>query len=157
MQSSAQTEEGASLRRLLSFLVRGSRYLTQDAPNNESGAEASVRYTGDLISRGAVDEPFGLDGVRSIGTGGRSFIPCRRRRDVKDHGRSLRATPALACRKDHRRPRRLREVEVLQQIPEQSRFFSSLGPPVGASIGPGIQALGSEEVVLDELQIAIEA
>src|SRR5947209_8857223 len=58
---------------------------------------------------------------------------------------------------DHRRPRKLPEVEVLAEISEQQVVLADVGPGVWAAVGGGIQPFAAEEVVLDELVVGIVA
>src|SRR5579884_2675105 len=60
-------------------------------------------------------------------------------------------------RQDHRRERLLPEVEVAYEVAEQPLVLADVGARVGTAVRPRIQTLAAEEVVLDELQVRVEA
>src|SRR5207247_1479122 len=60
-------------------------------------------------------------------------------------------------RQIERRTRGLREVEVAPEVAEDLRALPHVGPWVGPAVGRRVDALPVEEVVLNELQIRIEA
>src|SRR6478672_10514183 len=60
-------------------------------------------------------------------------------------------------RQEQRSPRRLGEVEVLSQVAEDLHVLAHGRPRVGPAVGLRVQALPVEEVVLDELQVRVEA
>jgi hypothetical protein len=53
--------------------------------------------------------------------------------------------------------RPLIEIETLAEVSQQRDVLAHGGTRVRPAIGPGIEALPAEEVVLDELRIGIEA
>src|SRR5438128_1284375 len=69
--------------------------------------------------------------------------------------------PCLAGRwirgENHRLARLLRKVEVLREVAEPARVLAHVGSRIGPPVRFGIDALASEEVILDELEISIEA
>jgi hypothetical protein len=48
---------------------------------------------------------------------------------------------------DHRRPRLLAEIEVLDQVSQQRQVLPDAGPGVRPAIGAGVEALVGEEIV----------
>src|SRR5271166_6200574 len=54
-------------------------------------------------------------------------------------------------------PRWRREVEIPREIAQPGGVFTHRGARIWPSIGAGVEALSVEEVVLDELEIGIEA
>ena len=60
-------------------------------------------------------------------------------------------------RQDQRRPRLLVEVEVGDEVAEDGRVLADVGARVGAAVGRRVEALAAEEVVLDELDVGVEA
>ncbi len=59
-------------------------------------------------------------------------------------------------RQDQRWARRLREVEVGEQVAERGVVLAHVGPRVRAPVGGRVEPLPAEEVVLDELQVGVE-
>src|SRR5207245_6963387 len=60
-------------------------------------------------------------------------------------------------RQDHRRPGRLAEVEVTGQASQDGDVFAHGRPRIGAAVGQRVQPLATQEDVLDELDISVEA
>src|SRR5262249_56742230 len=58
---------------------------------------------------------------------------------------------------DQRSPRLLLEVEVLDEVAEDRRAFTYVGPRIGTPVRLRIEPPPAEEVVLDELRIRVEA
>src|SRR3954451_360549 len=58
---------------------------------------------------------------------------------------------------DERRPRRLRKVELVAQVAESRHLLAHWWGRVQAGVGLRIEPLAAEEVVLDELQVRVEA
>src|SRR3954447_3025257 len=56
-----------------------------------------------------------------------------------------------------RPPRPLREVEVVPQVAEQLGVLADGRARVGAAVRPRVEPRAAEEVVLDELQVRVEA
>src|SRR5437870_5355228 len=73
----------------------------------------------------------------------------------------MRRSVALAVRRmrveNERVPRLLREVEVLDEIAEDRRVLAYVWARVGPSVGSWIEPLSVQEVVLDELDVRVEA
>src|SRR5207245_11029158 len=59
-------------------------------------------------------------------------------------------------REEHRRPRGLGEVEVREEVPQDPGALANVGPGVRPPVGPRVEALAAQEVVLDELQVRVE-
>src|SRR5207248_11276483 len=65
--------------------------------------------------------------------------------------------PRRTKREEERRPRLLVEVEVLREIAEDRLVLADVRATVGAAVGLGIEPPATEEVVLDELEVGVEA
>src|SRR3954454_2384089 len=74
-----------------------------------------------------------------------------------DRSPLLSALAAGAGVQDQRTPRRLAEVELAPEVAELLGVLPDVGARVGAAIGGRVQPLAAEEVVLDELQVRVEA
>src|SRR5439155_21665700 len=57
--------------------------------------------------------------------------------------------------KDQGGPRRLGEVEIAHEVAELRRVLPDVGPGIGPAVGGGVEALSSEEQVLDELHVGV--
>src|SRR5579862_1953872 len=60
-------------------------------------------------------------------------------------------------REDQRRPRLPGEVEVAHEVTEDGLALADVGPRVGPAVGLRVEALTAEEIVLDELEVGVEA
>src|SRR3954452_22863332 len=58
---------------------------------------------------------------------------------------------------EHRRPRGLGEVEIVVEVAEDREVLAHRRPRVGTAVGLRVEALATEEPVLDELQVGVEA
>jgi len=54
-------------------------------------------------------------------------------------------------------PDRLREIEIVQRIPEAEVALSHVRPKIRTSVGIGIEPLSSEKDIFDKLVIGVEA
>src|SRR5690349_22690053 len=72
------------------------------------------------------------------------------------HGAATVVT-ASGCREDERRTRRLIEIELAREVTEDRDVLANRRARVGPAVGRGIEALAAQEIVLDELEIRIEA
>src|SRR5690349_7421823 len=59
-------------------------------------------------------------------------------------------------RQDERRDRCLEEVEFGREFPEDRYVLANRQAAVGPSVGPRVEPLASQEVVLDELEVRVE-
>ena len=59
-------------------------------------------------------------------------------------------------RQDHGSERRLLEVELAREVPEDRGVLAHVGPRIGALVRLRVEPLPAEEVVLDELEVRVE-
>src|SRR5205085_8534366 len=71
--------------------------------------------------------------------------------------RPARAHLARVRRQEERAPRLLPEVEVLDEIAEDLRVLADVGATVRPPVGLRVDAPSVQEVVLDELEVGVEA
>src|SRR5206468_1868648 len=71
--------------------------------------------------------------------------------------RPARAHLARVQGKEERAPRPLPEVEVLDEVAEDLFVLADVGAAVWAAVGLRVEAAPAEEVVLDELEVRVEA
>src|SRR5580704_18524462 len=74
--------------------------------------------------------------------------------EVRRNGRRVRGRVG---RQEHRRARRLVEVEVLVHVAQNLLVLADVGSRVGTAICRGVQSRTAEEVVLNELEVGIAA
>src|SRR5699024_4114002 len=78
-------------------------------------------------------------------------------------GRASKSTrsgyPALRGveRQENRSPRLPGEVEVAFEVAEDRLVLAYVGPRVGSAVGARVDPLAVQEVVLDELEVGVEA